>query len=188
MTASSYVTASTGVTASRATSSRPPAAPGEAEAVGAAVAFILRSTRQRPQTEAEIERKLVDRSVEEPVRRAAIDRAKALGALDDAAFARAWVADRGEGRGYGIPRLREELTRRGVDTVIVEDALDTLADRDTVAVASELARQRVRRLPASLDAEAVARRLAGYLVRRGYEQGLATRVALTVSGLDRRWD
>lgn len=156
--------------------------------VRGALAFVLRSTRQRPQTQAEIERKLEARLIGPDVRREAIARAKRLGAIDDAAFARAWVADRGEGRGYGIPRLREELARRGVPDPLVDQALDLVADRDALAVATDLARDRLRRLPGGLEAEAVARRLVGYLVRRGYEHALARRVAITVSGLDREWD
>jgi regulatory protein len=156
--------------------------------VDAAVAFILRSTRQRPQTESEIAAKLTARAYEPDVCDAALARARELGAVDDAAFARAWVTDRGQGRGYGVPRLRQELARRGVPEIVAEQALAVLAERDVVAVATELARERMRRLPDSLEPEAVARRLVGFLARRGYEHGLARRVALTVSGLDRAWD
>lgn len=153
-----------------------------------AVAFILRSTRQRPQTASEIDAKLTDRSYAPDVRVAALSRAREIGAVDDVAFARAWVADRGEGRGYGVPRLRQELARRGVPELVAEEALAALGDRDVLAVATELAHERCRRLPDSLEPEAVARRLVGFLVRRGYEHGLARRVAIAVSGLDRTWD
>ena len=156
--------------------------------VAEAVAFILRSTRQRPQTAAELDGKLRARSFDDTVRDAALERATEVGAIDDAAFARAWVTDRGQRRGYGVPRLRRELARRGVPDPIAEEALDALADRDPLAVASELARERFRRLPATLEPEAVARRLSTFLMRRGYDQGLSRRVAITVSGLDREWD
>lgn len=160
----------------------------EAEQTDAAVAFILRSTRQRPQTRAELERKLHARDIGPRACEAALTRAEQLGAVDDRAFARAWVADRGRGRGYGVPRLRRELERRGVPEIVAEWALEELADRDPLAVATELARQRAARLPATLEPEVVARRLVAYLARRGYEQGLARRVAIAVSGLDRHWD
>lgn len=154
----------------------------------AAVAFILRSTRQRPQTRAELAAKLTARQVAPPAREAALTRAEELGAVDDDAFARAWVEDRGRGRGYGIPRLRRELDRRGVPAHVREQALERLADRDPLAVATELAQRRAAQLPGTLAPQVVARRLVAYLARRGYDESLARRVAISVSGLDRRWD
>jgi hypothetical protein len=41
---------------------------------------------------------------------------------------------------------------------------------------------------ATLAPEAVARRLLGFLARRGYSEAVARRVAIDVSGLDRQWD
>lgn len=157
-------------------------------AVQRALTFILRSTQHRPQTEAELATKLRSRDLDEPVVDAAIAQAKKVGAIDDDAFARAWVADRGGGRGYGAARIRRELTQRQVPDELIEAALGALDGRDEEAVATELARARVRRLPASLPPETAARRLIGYLVRRGYPPGLAQRVARSASGIDRAWD
>lgn len=156
--------------------------------VGDALAFVLRSTRQRPQTRAELAAKLADRGFACDVQEAALERAAGIGAVDDGAFARAWVADRGEGRGYAVSRLRVELARRGVPDAVAETALERLAERDVVGAATDLARARVARLPPDLDPQVLCRRLVGYLVRRGYEQRLATRVAIEVAGLDRSWD
>lgn len=151
------------------------------DTVADTLAFILRSTTARPQTEAEIRMRLRSREVPEEVAEAALQRAREIGALDDAAFARAWVFDRGTNRGYGAARLREELRRRLVPDDLIEQALARLEDRDDLVAATELARERVRRLPGSLSREATARRIHGYLTRRGYPQALAERVALTVS-------
>jgi regulatory protein len=156
--------------------------------VSDALAFILRSTRQRPQTEAELRAKLAGRGVGRDQADAALDRARQVGAVDDAAFARAWVADRGAGRGFGTARLRDELRRRLVPEPLIADALAALETRDDLAVATDLARDRSRRLPAALQPEAVARRLQAFLERRGYAPALAQRVAIDVSGLDRAWD
>jgi regulatory protein len=152
-----------------------------ADAVDETLAFILRSTTARPQTEAEILGRLRSREVPDDVADAAIQRARDIGALDDAAFARAWVSDRGLNRGYGAARLHEELRRRLVPDELIELALAGLESRDELAAATELALERVRRLPRSLSREAIARRLHRYLTRRGYPQALAERVALTVS-------
>ncbi|MFO8076852.1 MAG: regulatory protein RecX [Actinomycetota bacterium] len=156
--------------------------------VEAAVAFLLRSTRARPQTEAEVRAKLLERGWDDEAASAALGRGRELGALDDAAFARAWVEDRGLGRGYGASRLRRELTRRQVPDDLIDTAMHAVEQRDEEAVALELATERAARLPSDLDPERLAGRLVGFLARRGYPEGLARRVALRASGLDRRWD
>lgn len=145
-----------------------------------ALTFILRSTAARPQTEAEVVGRLRSRQVPEDVTDAALTRAKSLGAIDDAAFARAWVHDRGTNRGFGVARLREELRRRLVPDDLIDAALAQLEDRDDLAVATELARAWSSRLPLALSHEASARRICGYLTRRGYPLGLAEQVAWTI--------
>lgn len=158
------------------------------DAVGSALRFVLRSTKARPQTEAELRAKLRGREHTDDVIDAAIVRATELGAIDDPAFARAWVNDRGVGRGYSALRIREELRRRSVPEGVIDDAMSVLEHRDDLSVATELARSRAQRMPAALEPEAVARRLLGFLARRGYPEGLSRRVAIQVSGLDREWD
>ena len=155
----------------------------------AAFAELLRRTSQRPQTEAEITAVLARRYDEEAVAEA-VQRGRKARAIDDATFARMWVDDRGLKRGYGMTRLRDELRRRKVPEPLIEQALDTLSERDDFAAATELARKRAAAFPASLEPPAVARRLAGFLARRGYGPGLAQKVAVDVSGLDRyrSWD
>lgn len=153
-----------------------------------AYAYLVRSTAQHPRTESEARERLARREVAADVSEEVVAHARTQGVLDDAAFARAWVEDRGRARGWGAARLRRELLRRGVAEPLVESALALLADRDDFTVASQLARRRFRQLPASLEPEAAARRLHSYLVRRGHPPGLAQRVAFQVSGLDRAWD
>lgn len=157
-------------------------------AVQDAVAYILRSTQARPQTEAEVRNRLRSRQVPAEVAAAAVDRARRLGAIDDAAFAAAWVADRGAKRGYGTARLRTELHRRLVPAEVIDAALEALSERDEEATALCLARERAQRLPASLPPERAARRVVGFLVRRGYGPSLAQRVAVRATGLDHDWD
>ena len=161
---------------------------GRSDAVASAVQFVLRSTKMRPQTEAEVRAKLRGREYPDDVIDDAIARASTLGAVDDVAFAKAWVNDRAVGRGYSVTRVRQELRRRAVPDHVIDTATDVLRARDDLAVATELARRRAQRLPATLAPEVVARRLVGFLGRRGYPEELARRVALAVSGLDREWD
>lgn len=161
---------------------------GPERQLSSAVAFLLRSSKARPQTEQELRTKLADREFPVAVIDEAIARAVDVGAVDDAAFARAWVNDRGLGRGYSASRLRRELRRRGVSDQLIDPALEPVEQRDDLAVATELAKARAQRMPARLEPETVARRLVGFLARRGYPEGLSRRVAIDVSGLDRHWD
>lgn len=166
-------------------SAPPVAADGEA---GKALAFLLRSTSARPQTEAELREKLRAREFPDEVADEALGNARALGAVDDRAFALAWVEDRGRVRGYGVSRLRRELRRRCVPEPLIEEALDTLEDRDEGQAALALARRRAQRMPSTLPPETVARRVVGFLVRRGYSPATAQWAARQATALDREWD
>jgi regulatory protein len=153
-----------------------------------ALGYLLKATSARPVTEAEARAKLAGREADTEVADAAVEQAKALRAIDDAAFARAWVEDRGRRRGYSSARLRQELQRRQVPDALIEEALAELDDRDDLAAATELARQRAQRMPAQLPPETVARRVAAFVVRRGYPPSLAQRAAMTATRLGEHWD
>lgn len=97
---------------------------------------------------------------------AALGRLRALGYLDDAAWARHYVESRrGSVRGAGL--LRRELLGRGVDVELAEEAL---AGRDELMAARAAARPRLRTLAglAGLAGERRYRRLASFLARRGF--------------------
>ena len=105
----------------------------------------------------------------------------ARGHLDDAAYARHWVATRFP-RGYGAARLRSELRARGVAPRVIDAALATIDGADPLMRASELAR---RRLPALRRGrpERVAARLRDYLLRRGFAASVVMRVVREVTGI-----
>ncbi len=104
----------------------------------------------------------------------------ARGYLDDAAFARHWVATR-SARGYGPARLRAELRARGVAGSLVDAALAAQGD-DELERARAVAR---RRLPAlqRADRPRAAARLRDHLVRRGYSAAVVSRVVRESVGL-----
>ena len=105
----------------------------------------------------------------------------ARGYVDDAAFARQWVAARAA-RGYGAARLRMELRARGIAAPLISAALDGLGGDDTLARARETAR---RRLPALRRGrpDRVAPRLRDYLLRRGFSTGVVVRVVRETTGV-----
>jgi regulatory protein len=96
------------------------------------------------------------------------------GYLDDAAFARHWVATRSV-RGYGAVRLRAELQARGVARPLIDAALGELDREAALEQARAVAR---RRLPAlrRAGADKAAARLRDHLLRRGYAGSVVARV------------
>ena len=105
----------------------------------------------------------------------------ARGYVDDAAFARQWVAARAA-RGYGAARLRMELRARGVALPVISAALSTLGGDDALGRAREAAR---RRLPALRRgrADRVASRLRDYLLRRGFSTPVVVRIVREITGV-----
>lgn len=104
------------------------------------------------------------------------------GYLDDAAFARHWVATRAP-RGFGVARLRAELRARGVASSLIDEALGTLRGDDQIEEARRLARRRLPALSRAAPDKAAAR-LRDHLLRRGFPGGVVARVvreALRVS-------
>jgi regulatory protein len=102
----------------------------------------------------------------------------ARGHLDDAAFARHWVATRAA-RGYGAARLRAELRARGVAAPLIDAALAALDRGDQLGQARRLAQ---RRLPALARAapDRAAARLRDHLLRRGFAAGVVAQVVREV--------
>lgn len=147
--------------------SEPRPAPADETATEEARLAALRLLDRRPLTRADLRRRLLDREHEPAAVEAALDRLEAVGLVDDAAYAAAFIRDGASLRGHGRVRLARDLRQRGVDPELVEATLDAEYPRaDEHAVALELARARVGRL-AGLELEAARRRLAGFLARRG---------------------
>jgi regulatory protein len=102
-----------------------------------------------------------------------LDRYDEVGIIDDAAFARAWVSSRHQGRGLARRALAVELRRHGVDAEVANEALETLDEDDEAETARALVDRKLR--TATGTPEAVFRRLVGMLARKGYPAGVAIR-------------
>ena len=107
--------------------------------------ICLRQLAVRPRTRAELATALRQRAAS-PTRSAAevLDRYDEVGMIDDAAFARAWVASRHHGRGLARRALANELRRKGVDSETVGEALDELDDDTEAATARALVDRKLR--------------------------------------------
>lgn len=106
---------------------------------------------------------------------ARLDRA---GLINDADFAEQWVRSRHLHSGKGRTALRHELRHKGVDQVLIEQALSQVDDAAEYERAGEMLRRKTARLePQDVversDRDKQTRRLVAMLVRRGYSPSLA---------------
>lgn len=136
--------------------------------------ICLRQLAVRPRTRAELATALRRGGISDEVAAQVLDRYDEVGMIDDAAFARAWVSSRHHGRGLARRALASELRQRGVAPDKVGAALSELDGDTEAATARALVERKLRTTTG--EPEAVFRRLAGMLARKGYPAGLAFRV------------
>lgn len=131
----------------------------------------------RPRTEQEVRRRLQRKDFDEDAVEHAVERLYALHYLDDAAYARSFARERFQSKGYGPQRIRSDLMRRGVDRHLIDEVLATLRDEeDLVAEARAQAERRWPRLACEPDPRKRKKKLADYLLRRGYTYETVFRV------------
>jgi regulatory protein len=106
-----------------------------------------------------------------------IGRLEELGYLDDEEFAR--TAAREKARKYGPRRVSAELRRSGVDAELAQGVVEEeFASRSEVAEARSLAARQYNRVGSNAE----ARRVYGFLMRRGYSAGVCAEVAREYRG------
>jgi regulatory protein len=151
----------------------PPAAAAEQSESERAREICLQQLAARPRTRAELAKVLARKEISDEVIAEVLDRYDEVGIIDDAAFARAWVTSRHQGRGLARRALANELRQRGVDAEVAGEALETLDDDEEASTARALVDRKLR--TARGEPEAVFRRLVGMLARKGYPAGVAIR-------------
>jgi regulatory protein len=115
----------------------------------------------------ELRRRLLAKEHEEAAVEHALERLTAGGLLDDAAFARSFVADKRRLEGWGVERIRRGLRQLGVDAADVDAALGEGTDDDAGELDRALAVLRKRGSPRH-PLEAERRRAFDALRRRGF--------------------
>ena len=162
----------------------------EADPESVARKILLDQLTGRARSRADLARKLTEKDVPDEISTRLLDRFEEVGLVDDAAFAREWVAQRQSGRGLARRALAQELRRKGIDDEVARDALAEVDDDDEVEAARMLVRRKLRSVQ-GLDSDRAVRRLVGMLARKGYSAGVAFRVVreeldadLTDPGLD----
>lgn len=135
--------------------------------------ICLRQLAVRPRTRVELAKALAKREISDEVIAEVLDRYDEVGMIDDAAFARAWVSTRHQGRGLARRALANELRQRGVDAEVAGAALESVDDEAEAATARALVDRKLRTVRGEPDA--VFRKLVGMLARKGYSAGVAIR-------------
>lgn len=164
----------------RSASSPPPAAPPvdpvaegpAADPESVARKILLDQLTGQARTRNELAARLARRGVPDEVATRLLDRFEEVGLINDAAFAREWVASRQPGKGLAGRALAQELRRKGVDDEVAREALDTIDPADEEQAARLLVRKKLRSLT-RVDDTTATRRLVGMLARKGYGSSMA---------------
>ena len=127
----------------------------------------LRFLSFRPRSAAEVERYLRGRGADDTLLEATLERLRGLGLVDDEAFARYWIENRGAFSPRGARALQAELRAKGVDAARIDAALEETGEGEEER-AYQAGRKRLRLL-ARLDEDEFRRRMYGFLQRRGFD-------------------
>ncbi|GGV61428.1 hypothetical protein GCM10010277_66200 [Streptomyces longisporoflavus] len=138
-------------------------------------AICLRLLTGTPRTRKQLADALRKREIPDDVADEVLTRFEEVGLINDGAFAGAWVESRHHGRGLARRALAQELRTKGVDAVLIEEAVGQLDSEQEEATARELVARKLR-ATRGLDRDKRLRRLAGMLARKGYSEGLALRI------------
>jgi len=144
---------------------------------GRARIIALNYVGYQARTVEEVRRKLRDKGYEGNVIDDAIQHLIDYGYLDDEAYAKAYVRSRFSGSGHGPRRLSAELAKRGVDRTIIDKVVsETFEDGELREAALKQGRKRWVSLERETDRRKRKKKLMDFLVRRGYDFGLAREV------------
>lgn len=136
---------------------------------------VLRKLSAQARTRSELSEALRAKDIPDDVAGRVLDRMDEVGLVDDATFARDWVASRQQRRHLSRRKLADELRAKGVAPELVDDALVDVADDDEYEAAMALAQRKLASLSRH-DLTVQRRRLAGMLERRGFAVELIHRV------------
>jgi len=147
----------------------------------------LRHLERRPRTVSEARRHLEGRGHSKSVVSAVLRKLARMGYLDDGAYAERLCARATQDKPRGRVRLAHELARAGLDRATIETSLRSAFGPAQEAEALRAAIRRARRGRAARSRDTEVRRVAGYLLRRGFgaEQ---VRVAVEDWATSADWD
>ncbi|NMB24826.1 MAG: regulatory protein RecX [Firmicutes bacterium] len=122
----------------------------------------------RPRSSTEVRQYLQRKDHPLSIQEEVVEWLQHLGYVDDLRFAMQWIENRYRTNPMGVRRLSKELWQKGIPQPIINEALERCgATVDEGALAKELATKQARRYRGQ-DSTVIARRLAGFLGRRGF--------------------
>ncbi len=137
--------------------------------VSRAVDRAVRFLATRPRSEQEVRRSLAQKDVPQPAIDSAMERLRALGYLDDHAFAEFWVNNRRQFKPLSARALRYELRQKGIAADIIDDVLQTQDEDDDAYRAAQSQLRRIR----STERAELRQKLMMFLARRGFSPRLS---------------
>jgi regulatory protein len=140
------------------------------DAVERAFAAALNFLSFRPRSRREVMDYFRRRKTEVAVASAVVERLERMGLIDDHQFARFWVENRQAFRPRGTRALRMEMRQKGLDSEVIEEALEGLTDEESTAYR---AGERKARSLGALDDREFFRRMVAFLQRRGFPYAAA---------------
>jgi regulatory protein len=141
-----------------------------------AIQVALRYLNLRDRTEEEVRGYLRKKGIGPGFIEEALVRLRTWGYLDDRRLALTWGLARMEGSHWGPCRLASALAQRGVAAEVARDALLQLMEERDEEILARGAAEKYRRGHANVDGPRAMRRLAAYLVRRGFSRQVIGRI------------
>lgn len=131
------------------------------EALGRALRFL----ETRPRSEREVRTRLAQKGVTPTLIDSVVERLRALGLIDDPAFAAFWIENRRRFSPRGARALKAELRQKGVAAEVLAEIKDEV---DEATSAREVALRQAPRL-ARLDRQTFRQKLWTKLASRGFD-------------------
>lgn len=131
----------------------------------------------RPRTTEEVRKKLTGLGIDPETVSATLERLLTNNLLEDKQFAVNWVENRAEFKPRGRKLLKLELRKKGLEQDVIESAMVTIPEEDELAL--KAATSYARRLQ-HLEWKAFHDRLAGFLLRRGFDYSTVKGTVATV--------
>ncbi|MEW5706069.1 MAG: regulatory protein RecX [Actinomycetota bacterium] len=137
-------------------------------------AVVLLSYRER--SESEVSSRLQKAGFARLVVDGVIDELKQMNYLDDKAFSKTWIKNRGDRKLYGPRRIKQELKQKGIsDEIISETLCDHISPDKEYESAKKLAELKLSSYK-GLESKVACRRLSQFLLRRGYSPSVVYEV------------
>ena len=127
-----------------------------------------------PRTRREVEKRLQRAEYDSEIIHAVLNDLENANLINDTEFSALWVENRSRSKKLGRTRLSNELRLKGVDKETVQAAVEELSVDDELTTALSLAQKKWKE--GDERDTAGKRRLAGFLLRRGYNWSIIEQV------------